>query len=84
MLCKLATPFYSDEKRKDGRVVEVFQSFQSDKVVKNRKATRVVQINYIKGDDGEYFQDGFIYQEELEKLAAKFSIDFRTIIDKGF
>lgn len=67
-------------------ITEEKYSFQSDNPIKGRlKVTRTFQVNYILPEPpNERYDDGFIYEEDFEKLAVKFSIDFRSIVDKSF
>lgn len=86
LLEKVATLCLSDEKKsRDGVLNEAFYSYTAKNTVKNRKPTKVIQVNYILDDPGESkYPDGYIYLNDLEKIAMKYSIDFSEIIERGF
>ena len=70
LLEKVAKKYHSDEKtNKEKQIYEAFYSYQSIKIIKERKATKVVMVNFIKADTNERFEDGFIYADTLEKIA---------------
>lgn len=67
-------------------VTEEKYSFQSFNPVKGKfKTTCVFQVNYVLVEPPcDRYEDGYIYTEDLEKLAIKFSLDFRKIINNVF
>ncbi len=71
--------------RGDTPVEDIRFSYISKASIKGRKPTIIFQVHYILNNPPyDRYEDGYIYDKDLERIAEKFSIDFREIIDNYF